>query len=40
MQIIHKVSHEKMVIQMKKESTKKFTACEPDRCPRCKVSDG
>ena len=40
MKIVKKADHNKMVNFMKKEASKKFNACNPDRCPRCRISDG
>lgn len=40
MKIINNVNQKNMVIAMKKEANKKFTACNPEKCPRCRISDG
>lgn len=33
MKIINNVNQKNMVIAMKKEANKKFTACNPEKCP-------
>ena len=40
MKVIKKAELKKMVQAMKQDATKKFTACNPEKCPRCRVSDG
>lgn len=40
MKIIKKANHAAMVKNMQKEAKKKFTACNPEKCPRCRISDG
>lgn len=40
MKIINNVNQKNMVIAMKKEANKKFTACNPEKCPRRRISDG
>lgn len=40
MKIIKKVDRKKMVQAMQREATKKFAACNPEKCPRCRISDG
>ena len=40
MKVVNKANHSKMVKEMKKEAMKKFAACNPEKCPRCRVSDG
>ena len=40
MKVAKKANLKEMVEAMKKDATKKFTACNPEKCPRCRVSDG
>lgn len=40
MKIVKSVGHETMVKMLQKEAAKKFDACNPDHCPRCRISDG
>lgn len=40
MKIIKKVDKKKIMQFMKKEARKKFTVCNPEKCPRCRISDG
>lgn len=40
MKIIKKADKKNMMSEMKKDSLKKFTACNPEKCPRCRISDG
>lgn len=40
MKIINAASHKVMVKEMKKDAMKKFDACNPEKCPRCRISDG
>lgn len=40
MKVIKKVDRKKMVQAMQREATKKFAACNPEKCPRCRISDG
>ncbi len=40
MKIIKKVNKVKMMQFMKKDAQKKFTVCNPEKCPRCRISDG
>lgn len=40
MKIVKHVSKKKMVKSMQHEAKKKFAACNPEKCPRCRISDG
>lgn len=40
MKIVKTAVHEEMVRFMKQEATKTFTACSPEKCPKCRVQDG
>jgi len=40
MKVANKAFLKEMVKSMKKNATKKFTACNPEKCPICRVSDG
>lgn len=40
MKIVNKAIKVKVVKEMKKDARVKFNACSPDRCPRCRISDG
>lgn len=40
MKVINAVNLQTMSKFMKKEAAKKFTACNPEKCPKCRVSDG
>lgn len=40
MKIVKSAEHKVMVKLMQVEAAKKFNACNPDHCPRCRVSDG
>lgn len=40
MKVAKKAVRKEMVKAMQKEATKKFTACNPEKCPICRVSDG
>lgn len=40
MKIIKKADKKEMIENMKVEATKKFNACNPEKCPQCRVSDG
>lgn len=40
MKVIKKADLKKMIQAMKQEATRKFTACSPEKCPKCRISDG
>ena len=40
MKIVNKANQRKMVEAMRKEASKKFVVCSPEKCPRCRISDG
>ncbi|WP_370742682.1 hypothetical protein [Ruminococcus callidus] len=40
MKVVNKAKSAEMVKSMKKDATKKFSACNPEKCPRCRISDG
>lgn len=40
MKILNAVSKVKIATSMKEQAKKVFTTCNPDRCPRCRISDG
>lgn len=40
MKIVKKVRRKDIMQSMKKEAKKKFTVCNPEKCPRCRISDG
>ncbi len=40
MKVVNAASLKAMSKFMKKEAAKKFTACNPEKCPKCRVSDG
>ncbi len=40
MVVLKFVNTEDMRITMNNDAQKKFTACNPEKCPRCRISDG
>lgn len=40
MRVIKKANKKEMVQTMQREATKKFAACNPEKCPKCRISDG
>lgn len=40
MKVVKKATHKEMLKNMKEEAKKKFDVCNPERCPRCRISDG
>lgn len=40
MRVVKKAVKMEIIKAMKKDAAKKFAACSPEKCPRCRVSDG
>lgn len=38
--ILNECSRTKMEMEQKKDANAKFTVCNPEKCPRCRCSDG
>ena len=40
MKVINKCTRKEMEASQKKDAKARFTVCSPEKCPRCRCSDG